>query len=157
MRRRLTLPDDLESLKRLVLEQEALLATRDLEIERLKIQLATLRRMRFGRSSEQLESEIAQLEFTLEELETNVAATTTRVAPARRESEKPARGPLPAHLPREELIHQPACGCPQCGGELVKLGEDVSERLEYVPSAVPASACFSTARIWLSVNLDRFM
>ena len=134
MRRRLTLPNDLESLKRLVLEQEALLATRDLEIERLKIQLATLRRMRFGRSSEQLESEIAQLEFTLEELETNVAATTTRVAPTRRESEKPARGPLPAHLPREELIHQPACGCPQCGGELVKLGEDVSERLEYVPA-----------------------
>jgi transposase len=133
MRRRLTLPDDLESLKRLVLEQEALLATRDLEIERLKIQLAKLRRMQFGRSSEQLESEIAQLELTLEELEMNVAASATRLAPTRRQSEKPARGPLPSHLPREEVTHQPVCGCPQCGGDLVKLGEDVSERLEYVP------------------------
>jgi transposase len=37
-------------------------------------------------------------------------------------------------LPREEQVHQPTCDCPQCGGELKVLGEDVSEVLEYVPS-----------------------
>ena len=47
---------------------------------------------------------------------------------------KPVRRPLPEHLPREEQVHQPACDCPQCGGELKVLGEDVSEVLEYVPS-----------------------
>jgi transposase len=44
------------------------------------------------------------------------------------------RKPLPAHLPREDQVHAPACACPSCGGELDRLGEDISEVLEYVPS-----------------------
>ena len=47
---------------------------------------------------------------------------------------KPVRKALPAHLPRETRVHQAACNCPSCGGELKVLGEDVSEVLEYVPS-----------------------
>jgi transposase len=47
---------------------------------------------------------------------------------------KPVRRPLPSHLPREDAIHEPACLCPRCGGALRKLGEDVTEELEYVPS-----------------------
>jgi transposase len=130
------LPDDVESLKQLVLEQRAALLSRELEIDRLKLQLARLRRMHFGRSSEQLDQRIAQLELSLEELEASEAAlgiaSTHRPAPAA--ASKPVRRPLPDHLPREEITHTVSCTCPACGGELRRLGEDVAEILEYVPA-----------------------
>ena len=49
---------------------------------------------------------------------------------------RPRRKPrtFPTHLPRETIVHAPsACGCPECGGKLRTLGEDVSEVLDYVP------------------------
>src|SRR5216110_1346215 len=47
---------------------------------------------------------------------------------------KRARQPLPAHLPRETHRVLPKQEvCPDCGGKLKQLGEDVSEMLEYVP------------------------
>jgi transposase len=130
------LPDDVEALRRLVIEQRVELVARELEIETLKVQLARLRRMTFGRSSEQLDREIAQLELQLEELAETAAlqpASATSSDPERSKA-KPVRRPLPDHLPREDAIHEPACLCPRCGGALRKLGEDVTEELEYVPS-----------------------
>ena len=134
-----SLPNDVESLKRLVLEQRALLLSREVLLEKMKIELMRLKRMRFGRSSEQLDAKIAQLELTLEELEASEmqlaapVATPSIDAPSV-ERAKPARKALPAHLSRESVVHQAACSCPECGGELKRLGEDVSEVLEYVPS-----------------------
>jgi transposase len=136
MSRAARLPSDVESLQRLVREQQAQLLSRDVLIEQLKLQLARLKRMKFGRSSEQLDAQIAQLEFSLEELEANAAATAPSEAPAGAPACKPARKPLPDHLPREPHVHEPAtgaCNCPECGGALRALGEDVSEVLEYVP------------------------
>jgi len=130
------LPDDVESLKQLILEQRALLLTRQVEIDKLKVQLARLRRLHFGRSSEQLAHSIAQLELSLEELETsetmlNYPARSQRpVEPA----QAPVRRALPEHLPREQIVHTPSCICPECGGELRRLGEEVSEILERVPA-----------------------
>jgi transposase len=49
------------------------------------------------------------------------------------EAQKPARRPLPEHLPREEVVHPAPCTCPSCGGALRKIGEDVTETLDYVP------------------------
>jgi transposase len=49
--------------------------------------------------------------------------------------EKPHRKPLPEHLPREEDVHEPSCTCPNCGGQMRRLGEDVTEVLEYVPAS----------------------
>jgi len=130
------LPDDVESLKQLILEQRTLLLSRQIEIDKLKVQLARLRRLHFGRSSEQLAHSIAQLELSLEELE---ASETALSFPARAQApttahQAPARRPLPEHLPREEIVHTPSCICPECGGELRRLGEDVSEILERVPA-----------------------
>lgn len=103
-------------------------------IEKLKLELARLRRMQFGRSSEQLCARIEQLELIVDELETNAGAptpaTTSRLPPAR----KPARKPLPAHLPRESVIHAPEVTCPDCGTTMKRIGEDVAEMLEYVPA-----------------------
>ncbi|WP_281407974.1 IS66 family transposase [Methylobacterium sp. WL8] len=46
---------------------------------------------------------------------------------------RPARRPLPNHLPRESVIHPGPCACPSCGGTLRRVGEDVTETLDYVP------------------------
>ena len=142
MPRAVNLPNDVESLKRLVIEAqtalqaaEARLLSRQLEIEALKLQIAQLRRMKFGRSSERFDEQIRQLEFKLEELESEEASLPIPPTPMLPAREKPVRRALPAHLPREPLIHEPSstCTCPDCGGLLRVLGEDVSEMLEYVP------------------------
>jgi transposase len=130
------LPDDVESLKRLVLESRAALRTRDLEIQHLKLLLSKLRRMQFGRSSEALDERIEQLELSIEELEASEAQVPSPAAgPQAPPKMKPVRKPLPANLPREPVVHAPVapgCDCPACGGKLRALGEDVSEILEYV-------------------------
>jgi transposase len=130
-----SLPDDIESLQRLVLEQRAALLSRDVEIEKLKIELARLKRMQFGRSSEQLDQTIAQLELSLEELEASESELKAPLVslPAV-EKAKPARRPLPESLPRETFVHEAPCSCPACGGALRAMGEDVAEVLEYIPS-----------------------
>lgn len=107
-----------------------------LEVEKLKVQIARLQKQRFGRSSEKLDREIAQLELTLEELE--VAASAAASAPeAPVETVQPktkgGRRPLPEHLPRREVVHEPVCACPACGGAMRRVGEDVTEILDYVP------------------------
>jgi transposase len=140
---RTALPDDVESLKKLleaaqdkVATLSARLRSRDVLIEHLKLQLARLRRMKFGRSSEALDEKIAQLELSLEELEANAAAEPQEPTPSVEPLNKPVRKPLPAQLPREQRMHEPAsgnCNCPKCGGALRAMGEDVSEVLEYVP------------------------
>jgi transposase len=113
-----------------------------LEIEKLKFQIAKLRRMQFGRSSERISRQIEQLEFRLEELETGAAEDAARAEAAdrpapTRERVKPKRNPLPDHLPRQDVVHQPAddgaCTCPDCGRGMARLGEDVTEVLAYVP------------------------
>jgi transposase len=148
------LPTDIESL-------QAMLVERDLMIEKLKLQIAHLKRARFGRSSEQLDSEIMQLELIIEDLEatqgtlsigtaTTPAAPSTDLVGAAEGTENNAvstsmRRALPEHLPRERVVHEAHtdartgahCGCKHCGAQasaLTKLGEDESEILEYVPA-----------------------
>jgi len=144
------LPDDPTALRSFALAcqselkaAETAVQLKALEIEKLRFQIAKLRRMQFGRSSERITRQIAQLEFQLEELETGAAEDTARAeameppAPASPRANKPKRKPLPDHLPRQEVVHQPAgdgaCTCPDCGGRMAKLGEDVTEVLDYVP------------------------
>jgi len=159
-----TLPDldqlDAETLRALLrATHEQLLSHQD-EIEHLKLLLAKLRRMQFGRKSEKLERQIEQLELKLEELETAKASRDSQFAPASDLSQKPmaqrpGRQALPQHLPREVKTYEPKVdACPDCGGHLRKLGEDVSEVLEYVPARFrvirhvrPKMSCSSCERI----------
>jgi transposase len=117
-----------------IARQSAELLARDLLIEKLKLQLANLRRHRFGSKSEALDQIIDQLELALEEAE--IAASGKRHDTPSVEPEpkgQPKRKPLPDHLPREDVVLSPGEACEQCGGTLRKIGEDVSETLEYVP------------------------
>ena len=138
------LPDDIETLKRLLIERDAQArATREelyaerLLVEKLKLQIARFKRMQFGRRSERHDERVAQLELIVEELEANLppAEETAPVAPAADvpAKDKPVRKPLPEHLPRTVQEHAPDCGCPHCGTLLKRIGEDVSEQLEFVP------------------------
>jgi transposase len=138
------LPDldalDSERLKALVIEKHALVIEKEVElashhdeIQRLKLFIAKLQRMQFGPSSERLQH-IDQLELQLEELQTNKTAKPA-VPVQHVEAAQPARKPLPAELPREtETLPPKETACPDCGGTLKHLGEDVSEMLEFVPS-----------------------
>jgi len=140
------LPTDTESLHRLLIaarqgiterdEQlrraEAQIAYSTLEIENLKLQLAKLRRMQFGRSSERLSAAIEQIEFKLEELETTVSAGEAAAVSAPRPTRAP-RKPFPASFPREVIPHDAGCTCPDCGRTMRRVGEDVAEMLEWVP------------------------
>ena len=128
------LPDDVEVLKQIVLEQRARLLSNKLQIEQLKLELSKLKRMQFGRSSEQLDEKISQLELTLEELEAREAALPAAVIAALPERVKPVRRPLPESLPRETIVHSSEPLCPECAAQMRVLGEDVAEMLEYVPS-----------------------
>ena len=144
----------------LIVEQRETLTSRNHEIENLKLLILKLKRLKFGRSSEKLDRKIEQLELRLEEMETAEAAvveeaaeSTSRTASNRRSSR---RGPLPGHLPRETQTHAPKHDvCPDCGGTLNGLGEDVAEILEYVPAHFkvirivrPKCLCPRCSRIW---------
>jgi hypothetical protein len=132
-------PNDLEKLQALLREQAATIARQSeelrdakaelkatyLKIEQLKARLARLRRMQFGQSSEKLSREIEQLELLLEDVEESTA--TRAPLPVQSDTmQKPHRRPLPEALPREEIVHETACACPNCGAEMRKLGEDVT-------------------------------
>jgi transposase len=130
-------------LKALILSQHAQLLTHQNEIEHLKLLIAKLRRMQFGRKSEKLDRQIEQLELRLAELQAypvdNASQANTKLssaAPARACASQPARHALPGHLPRQTQRHEPQeATCPVCGDTLRKLGEDVSEVLEYLPAS----------------------
>jgi transposase len=113
----------------------------DIEIERLKLEIARLRREKYGPSSERA-ARIEQLELSLEALEETAAEASAAAEAQEPETEvraftrrKPARRPLPEHLPRKRIVYPVASSCACCGGELRKLGEDVTETLERVPAS----------------------
>lgn len=150
------LPDDLDALRAIVLEQARMLAEErastkvqvddltvakgeaDAEIERLQAIIKAFMRHRFGHRSEQLDAD--QLQLGLEDIETALGrAQAVRDAIAGRlKSDQPRktnRGSLPAHLERvEQLIDIDDKACPCCGGALHSIGEDVAERLDVVPA-----------------------
>ncbi|HVP49786.1 MAG TPA: IS66 family transposase zinc-finger binding domain-containing protein, partial [Candidatus Bathyarchaeia archaeon] len=146
----------------LVATQERLLS-RESEVEHLKLLIAKLRRMQFGRKSERLDRQIEQLELKLEELESAKATSASESAIAcsgqpsttPTPAAKPARQTLPEHLPREAKTYFPKEeDCAECGGRLRPLGEDVAEVLEYVPARFkvirqirPKLGCASCERI----------
>ena len=121
------LPKDLETLTTFALIQA-------LELEKLRFEIAVLKRQKYGRSSEQADRELLQMQLKLEELESQLAARPEHTRPPTKEpAVKPARRPLPEHLPREHIMHESACACPDCGGTLRAAGEDVAEMLEWIP------------------------
>lgn len=155
------LPDDVEALK-------ALVANRDALITKLLAEIARLKRWQFGRSSERLAATLAQLQLALGDLpmDRHGEDESREVRPPAEESTQSLPNPrvhasrrapraFPAHLPRETIVHTPTdCHCPDCGGAMRRLGEDISEVLDLVPGYFkvirhvrPKFSCARCARV----------
>lgn len=118
----------------------ARIRTADIKIAALTLELAHHKRIRFAHKSEAFSP--GQRELFQECWNTDLAAMQAELdqldsdsAPPKKPKKSAGRQPLPAHLPRIEHRHEPAsCACGQCGGDLVKIGEDVSEQLDVEPA-----------------------
>ena len=105
----------------------------------MPLQLERLRRMQLGRLSEKLTAEIAQLTLALEKLEAGAdregePADRAPADPAGASRETPRAAADSKSSARTTIAHETACACPQCGGALRRLGEDVTEVRHYVPA-----------------------
>jgi transposase len=145
-----SLPDDVQAL-RVALAQAQAEAARvkamnaDLEARNalLELQNAQMRRALYGQRAERSVQLLDQLALSFEELETGATEDELAAAAAARGTSveafvrrRPARKPLPEHLPRERVIIAAPASCPCCGSDrLSKLGEDVTETLEVIPRA----------------------
>jgi len=104
--------------------------------EKLAYECALLKRLKFAAKSERHSAD--QRDLLEEELDSDLAAVEheidqLRPAPAATEKQPPKRTPLPAHLPRREIRHEPTSTTCQCGCQMKRIGEDVAEKLDYVP------------------------
>lgn len=144
-----------------------------LTVEKLKVEVAYLRRMKYGRSSEQLEhaqlelvgGQIAQPALTPTQAEGAGAedgehhSNVTSIEQGRKKRQTRQRTgvrDLPEHLPRRTVMHTPhsGCNCQACGRGLREIGQDVSEVLDYEPGSFhvvrhvrPKLACTSCSTI----------
>src|SRR5690606_3518905 len=113
------------------------------KIQALTLELAHLRRIRFGKRNESLSLQ-SQPDLFEETVQTDTAAVTAEIeqlnSSAKQGASKPPRSragrqPLPDHLPRIEHRHEPqSCQCGQCGRDLIKIGEDITEQLDVEPA-----------------------
>ena len=124
-------------------QRDASLKMAHLTIDKLKLELSYLRRMQYGRSSEKLEHD-GHLELMDSGMAPMPAAndpSAPDVAPIaeggkkRSEKSRSSLRELPAHLPRQTVVHNPegGCNCAACGNGLREIGQDVSEVLDYEP------------------------
>lgn len=122
--------------------REAALHAAQLKIQRLTLELAHHKRLRFGQKSEVLAqnqgdlfAETALIDQAAIEAEIDRLALQLQPTRARTPRVRAGRQPLPDHLPRIEHRHEPeSCQCGQCGQDLVKIGEDVTEQLDVEPA-----------------------
>jgi transposase len=132
----------LDQVKKEAEKYETDIQAKDLKIQALILELAHLRRLRYGVKTEALSSlqrdlfeetcteDLAAVEAEVEQIDEQVGSTITK--PKR---PRAGRQPLPAHLPRIEHRHEPeSCQCDQCGKDLVKIGEDITEQLDVEPA-----------------------
>ena len=126
------LPEDPVELRRVTELLASEVKAQALMIEKLQHQLHGANRHRFGSKSEGMDQ--LQLLAENEEIaEAAVKAAETAPAEPIELKEKPRRKPLPDHLERIEQVLSVGEDCPECGGDLSKLGEDITEELEYIP------------------------
>src|ERR1700756_1798348 len=137
------LQEENERLKTLLVETQGAWAEAEEARHRLEIIIGQLNREKFGAKTEKLRPD--QYHLPLEDVEVaqgildaaqEKAAAVIKGKPdsAARTSNR-NRGQLPAHLPRVERIMEPRSTLCPCGcGEMVKIGEDVSERLDAIPA-----------------------
>lgn len=127
-------------------KMSASLRAHDLLVQALRVRIAKLQKQKFGPSSEKIEREIAQLELALEDLQVALAEAedtaqwdedapdTEDQVPANAEPRQRRRPKVSKDTPRERRELDPGDSCPDCGGDLRVVGEDVSELIDMIVS-----------------------
>ena len=106
-------------------------------IDKLTHENAMLKRLKFAAQSERLNAQ--QRSLLEDEIEADLAAVAVEIeqlqppAAAPQRKQQPKRQPLPANLPRREIRHEPELTTCACGCAMKRIGEDVAEKLDYVP------------------------
>jgi transposase len=118
--------------------QEVQLRHKQATIEKLTHEMAVLKRLKFAARSEAFNAE--QRSLLEEAIDADIEALGIEAEQARAQTalprpavEQPKRQPLPAHLPRREIRHEPDSTLCGCGCAMRRIGEDVAEKLDYVP------------------------
>src|SRR6056297_1338640 len=133
-----------QAAERDLVQARALASCTEAMVKELKLEIAKLRRDKYGISSERRARLIDQLELQIEELE---ASATEDALPAEQATQddktstvraftrrKPVRKSFPDHLPRERVVIEAPTNCACCGSDrIVKMGEDVTDTLEVIP------------------------
>ena len=144
----LELMTEVQAKQHIVDRTEAALRFSDAKLAQLTHEMAVLKRWKFAARSEKLgheqqslldeaiDADLAAIELELERLSTE---PKTKDAP-----NKPRRAPLPANLPRVNVHHEPESTVCGCGCELKRIGEDVSEKLDYTPGVFTVECLAST-------------
>jgi transposase len=122
-----------ELAKRLLAEMRV----KQVMIDKLTHEMAILKRLKFAAQSEAFNAgQKSLLEETIDTDLEALAQEIERLAPScaeEREKKQPKRVPLPAHLPRREIRHEPASTTCGCGCRMRRIGEDIAEKLDYQP------------------------
>ena len=132
------LDHQITSLDQVISSKEREILYRQAKIDQLTHEMAVLKRWKFGRSREQLDAgQASLLDETIDadiaaiEQELHDLAATTQ--PTKEPRQMPKRAALPLELPRVDLHHEPDSTTCTCGCQLKRIGEDVSEKLDYTP------------------------
>src|SRR6056297_3643256 len=117
----------------------AVVSTSEAMIAGLKLEIALLKRDKYGRSAERSAKLLDQLELQLGDLiedaaEDRVRAEQKAAKVGAFERRKPVKKAFPEHLPRERVVVEAPSTCSCCGSDrIVKMGEDITETLEVIP------------------------
>ncbi|PVY65498.1 transposase [Paracidovorax citrulli] len=127
---------DANQLRDVVTALRAELVFKQAFIDKLTHENAVLKRLKFAAQSEAFTPE--QKSLLDETFDMDLAAVAREIEDAQPkkpdgEKRQPKRAPLPAHLPRHDFHHEPASTTCECGCAMKRIGEDVSEKLDYVP------------------------
>src|SRR6185312_7034293 len=128
---------DAEQLRELLGHSQREVAAMKLLVEKMTNEMAVLKRLKFAAKSEAyspeqrslleeaIDADIAELEGEIDKVQGKPAAGDDK--------QQPKRQPLPVSLPRREVRHEPESTTCRCGQAMKRIGQDVAEKLDYVP------------------------
>jgi len=107
---------------------------KDLKISQLTHEMAVLKRWRFGRGAEEFTGlQRSLLEESIDEDLGALETELTQLEETPKPRKHPVRSHLPLNLPRLEVRHEPDSTLCGCGCQMKRIGEDIAEKLDYVP------------------------
>jgi len=118
-------------------------AFKQAQVDKLTHELAVLKRLKFAATSEKFCAglSVGQKSLLEDTLDSDVAEASAEIDRAKgddkgkhkKDKQQPKRAPLPPHLPRREVHHEPQSTACTCGCQMKRIGQDISEKLDYEP------------------------